>query len=81
MSPGMTASRHWASSFSRIGSGSLSGPWPGPVLSIFRGSNFSVNDHVLRFKKLLRPYWRRRSYIFQLSRSLRRFRIGMSIWD
>lgn len=34
----MTASRYWASSASRIGNGSLSGPWPGPVLRIFLGS-------------------------------------------
>ena len=43
MRPGMTASRYWASSASRIGSGSLSGPWPGPVLRIFLGSEKKVN--------------------------------------
>lgn len=34
----MTASRYCASSSSRKGKGSPSGPWPGPVFSIFLGS-------------------------------------------
>ncbi len=44
-SDGMTASRYSASSSARIGSGSASGPWPGPVLMTLRGSLNTLCEH------------------------------------
>ena len=52
--PGTTASRRWASSSSRIGSGSVAGPWPGPVLRIFLGSVSTVN-HCNRIMSSILP--------------------------